>query len=104
MKTVGINIVVERDSADKKSVGGIVIPDNARAAQQPWTGTVCAVGSGFITKTGVRVAPECKVGDRVIVSRILAEDFALDGKEYIATTEDKVLAIIEAGAKVEDMR
>lgn len=53
-------IVVELEPAAAQSKGGIILvgPQPVRTAR------VVAVGPGRVTKSGVRVAPQVKVGDR----------------------------------------
>jgi len=55
-------VVVERLDEERKSAGGIVIPDNV--AEKPDQGEVIAVGKGKILEDG-KVRPlDVKVGDR----------------------------------------
>lgn len=104
LSCVGLNIAIKREGAHQTTAGGIALPDGARAKSLPWAGRIVAVGSGYITKKGFRVACETKPGDRVLVSRLLAEDAKVAGDEYIFTTEDKVLCVLSEDARVEDMR
>ena len=57
-------VVVKRLEEERKSAGGIVIPDNA--AEKPDQGEVLAVGTGKILEDG-KVRPlDVKVGDRIL--------------------------------------
>ena len=60
-------VIVKRLEEERKSAGGILIPDNA--AEKPDQGEVIAVGSGKISEDG-KVRPlDVKVGDRVLFGK-----------------------------------
>ncbi len=52
LKPLGDRVVVEREEAKGKTVGGIVLPDTAK--DKPQQGKVLAVGEGRLTKDGKR--------------------------------------------------
>ena len=55
--------VVQREAEERKSPGGIVIPDTA--SEKPTFGKVIAVGQGKVLENGQTRALDVKVGDRV---------------------------------------
>ncbi|HHY93031.1 MAG TPA: co-chaperone GroES, partial [Firmicutes bacterium] len=73
--------------------GGIVLPDTAK--EKPQEGEVIAVGPGRVLDNGQRVAPEVKVGDRVIYAKYGGTEVKLEGEEYLILRESDVLAIVE---------
>ncbi|HEY5291455.1 MAG TPA: co-chaperone GroES, partial [Burkholderiales bacterium] len=57
-------VIVKRIEEERKTAGGIVIPDNA--AEKPDQGEVLAIGTGKVMDDG-KVRPlAVKVGDRVL--------------------------------------
>ncbi|MDK2882529.1 MAG: chaperonin GroES [Bacillota bacterium] len=93
LKPLGDRIVVKAISAEEKTKGGIVLPDTAK--EKPQEGEVIAVGPGRILDNGQRIAPEVKVGDRVIYAKYGGTEVKLDGEEYLILRESDVLAIVE---------
>ena len=63
-------VIVKREDEERKSPGGIVIPDTA--AEKPIRGKVVAVGKGKILEDG-KVRPlDLKVGDKVKIGQVIA--------------------------------
>ena len=87
-------IIVKRlESADKKTPGGIIIPDTAK--EKPQEGEIIAVGPGKVTDDG-RVQPmNVKTGDKVLFGKYSGTDVKMDDQEYIIMREDDILGILE---------
>ena len=85
-------LVVERIEAENKSVGGIVIPDNA--AEKPDQGKVIAVGNGKILEDGKVRALDVKVGDRILFGKYSGTAVKIEGTEYLVMREDDIMGII----------
>ena len=85
-------VVVERSEAEKKTAGGIVLPDNAK--EKPREGTVIAVGSGRLLENGDVKALDVKKNDRVLFGGYAGSEIKLNGKEYLVLTETEILAVI----------
>src|SRR6185312_12098923 len=60
-------VVVKREAEERKSPGGIVIPDTA--SEKPTFGKVVAVGQGKVLDNGQTRPPDVKVGDRVLFGK-----------------------------------
>ena len=60
-------VVVKRVEEERKSAGGIVIPDSA--AEKPDQGEVIAVGAGKRTDDGKLQPMDVKVGDRILFGK-----------------------------------
>jgi len=84
-------IVVKRLEADKKTKGGLIIPDTAK--EKPIEGKVVAVGNGKILKNGKARPLEVKVGDTVLFGKYTGTEVKLDGEEHLLIREDDVLAV-----------
>jgi chaperonin GroES len=93
-------IVVKRVEEQESTVKGIVIPDSAK--EKPQEGEVLAIGHGKRLENGKLVAPDVKVGDRILFGKYSGNEIKLEGTEYIIMREDDVLGILESGAKAAD--
>jgi chaperonin GroES len=88
-------IIVQRHSAEEKTVGGILLPDTAK--NKPQRGKVLAVGPGKQLKDGTRRPLQVKAGDEVIFTAWAGDEFKdrqTEGEILIMHEED-VLAVIE---------
>jgi chaperonin GroES len=85
-------VVVKRLEEERKSAGGIVIPDNA--AEKPDQGEVMAVGNGKILEDG-KVRPlDVKVGDRILFGKYSGTTVKVEGDEYLVMREDDIMGVI----------
>jgi chaperonin GroES len=91
IKPLADRVVVKIISAEEKTQGGIVLPDTAK--EKPQVAEVVAVGSGRVLDNGSRLAPEVKVGDKVIFSKYSGSEVKIDGVEYLILKESDILAI-----------
>jgi len=86
-------ILVVRVEEEKKTAGGIIIPDTAK--EKPQEGKVVAVGPGKMGEDGKRIPMEVKKGDRILFSKYAGNEIKIDGVEHIFMREDDVLGILE---------
>jgi chaperonin GroES len=86
-------ILVRRVEEEKKSKGGIIIPDTAK--EKPQEGRVVAVGSGKVLEDGTTRPLEVSKGDRVLFSKYSGTEVQIDGEEHLIIREEDVLAILE---------
>jgi chaperonin GroES len=94
LKPLGDRVVVEREEAQEKTAGGIVLPDTAK--DKPQKGKVLAVGDGRLTKDGKRRDLQVKVGDSVLFTSYAGDEFKLEGdKKVLLMREDDILAVID---------
>jgi len=93
IKPMNDRVLVLRVEEEQKTAGGIIIPDTAK--EKPQEGKVIAVGSGKFGDDGKRVAPEVKVGDRVLFSKYAGTDIKVDGVEHVFMKEDDILGVLE---------
>ncbi|HPQ95009.1 MAG: co-chaperone GroES [Thiothrix sp.] len=85
-------VVVRRMEEEKKTAGGIIIPDNA--AEKPDRGEVLAVGPGKVGDDNERVALQVKVGDQILFGKYAGTAVKVDGKEVLIMREEDILAVI----------
>ena len=86
-------VVIRRVEDERKSPGGIVIPDTA--AEKPMQGEVLAVGNGKIQDDGSVRPLDVKVGDKVLFGKYAGTEFRQDGEEVLMMREDDIMAVIE---------
>jgi len=86
-------VIVKRLEEDKKSAGGILIPDSA--AEKPLKAEVIAVGLGKRTDDGKTHAVDVKVGDKVLIGKYSGTEVKVDGEELLVMREDDIMAVAE---------
>ena len=85
-------VVVKRLEEERKSAGGIVIPDNA--AEKPDQGEVIAIGNGKILEAGKTRPLDVKVGDRILFGKYSGTTVKVEGDEYLVMREDDIMGVI----------
>jgi chaperonin GroES len=84
-------VIVKRLEEEKKSAGGIIIPDNA--AEKPVRGEVIAVGPGKKSDDGKTIAMDVKAGDTVLFGKYSGSEVKVDGNDYLVMREDDIMAV-----------
>ena len=84
-------VIVKRLEEEKKSAGGIIIPD--QAAEKPLKAEVVAVGPGKITDDGKLQAPDVKKGDHVLIGKYSGTEVKVDGEDLVVLREDDIMAV-----------
>jgi len=84
-------VIVKRLEEEKKSAGGIIIPDNA--AEKPVKGEILAVGPGKKDDSGKNIALDLKVGDVVLFGKYSGSEVKVDGEDLLVMREDDVIAV-----------
>ena len=92
LKPLADRVLVKVDEEEKKTKGGILLPDTAQKKSQK--GTVIAIGSGKMLDNGVRTSFEVKVGDRVLLAKYSGVDIEEEGENYLLLSERDILAIL----------
>jgi len=86
-------VIVKRIEEEKKSAGGIVIPDTA--AEKPEQGEIVAVGKGKKDDNGKLIPIDVKVGDRVLFGKYSGQTVKVKGDELLVIREEEILGVIE---------
>ena len=92
MKPLADRVVIKPAEAEEKTKGGIILPDTAK--EKPVVGEVVAVGPGKVTDDGKKVAPEVKVGDKVLYGKYSGTEVTVEGEEYLIMREADIFAIV----------
>ena len=93
IRPLGDRILVLRVDEEKKTKGGLIIPDTAK--EKPQEGKVIAVGPGKVTETGKRISLEVKKGDRVLFGKYGGSEIKINDVEHLIMREDDILAVFE---------
>jgi len=95
IKPLGDRIIVRRHASSDRSLGGVILPDNAK--QKPQRGTVLAVGPGKMLKDGTRRPLQVKEGDTVLFTAWAGDEFKERGTQDVTLVmhEEDVLAVID---------
>jgi chaperonin GroES len=83
-------VVIEILDAERKTAGGIVLPDTAQ--EKPQLGRVVAVGPGKLLDDGTRAKPLVAKGDVVYFAKYSGTDVRVGDVEYSIMHESDVLA------------
>jgi chaperonin GroES len=86
-------VIVKRIEEEKKSAGGIVIPDTA--AEKPEQGEILAVGKGKKDDNGKLIPIDVKVGDRVLFGKYSGQTVRVKGDELLVMREEDIMGVIE---------
>ena len=88
IKPLGKRVLVKKlDPEEKKSIGGIVLPDSAKSEK---------VVRAEVVAVGTDEKLEVKVGDQIIISDSFSNTEVIEGEEkYLLVKESEILAIVE---------
>lgn len=81
-------VLVKPAAAEEKTIGGIIIPDNAK--EKPLRGEVIAVGEG--TKEEKMLLKE---GDLILYGKYAGTELEFEGEKYLIMRQSDVLAIVK---------
>jgi len=87
-------IVVRRLEEERKSAGGIVIPDSA--TEKPVRGKIIYAGNGKILENGNVRPLAVKVGDEVLFGKYSGTEVKIDGEELLVMREEDIVGVVEA--------
>jgi len=84
-------LLIEQMEAETKTASGIYLPDSA--GEKPQRGKVLAVGEPEITDSGAKKTSPVKTGDIVIYKKWGGNEVKIDGKEYLFSKFEDILAV-----------
>ena len=85
-------VIVKRLDAVRTTASGIVLPDTA--GEKPDQGEVIAVGPGKRDEAGRIIAPDVKVGDRVLFGKYSGQTVKVDGEELLVMREEDIMGVL----------
>ena len=86
-------VIVRRLEEERKTAGGIVIPDTAK--EKPIQGEVIAVGKGKILENGQVRPLDVKAGDKVLFGKYSGTEVKVGSEELLVMREEDIMGIIE---------
>jgi chaperonin GroES len=88
IKPLGKRVLVKKlDPEEKKSVGGIVLPDSAKSEK---------VVRAEVVAVGTDEKLEVKVGDQIIISDSFSNTEVIEGEnKYLLVKDSEILAIVK---------
>ena len=90
LEPLGDQVIIQQDSAESKTSGGIIIPEQAK--ERPKQGKVLAVGPGKRMENGELLPVQLTVGDRIIFSPYAGNEVKVGETTYLILTEGEILA------------
>ena len=85
-------VIVKRLEEERKTAGGIVIPDTA--AEKPSQGQVVYAGPGKTDDNGKLVPMGVKTGDKILFGKYSGQEFKLNGQDLLHMREDDIIGIV----------
>ena len=86
-------VLIRRVEAEKKTSGGIFIPDNVQ--EKPMEGDVVAVGPGTRDEAGKLHPLDVKSGDRVLFGKWSGTEVKLDGEDLMIMKEADIMGVLD---------
>ena len=86
-------VIVRRLEEERKTAGGIVIPDTAK--EKPIQGEVLAVGKGKLLESGDIRPLDVKVGDKVLFGKYSGTEVKVGNEELLVMREEDIMGVIE---------
>ena len=86
-------VLVKREEEERKTAGGIVLPDSA--TEKPNRGEIVVAGPGKSNDKGEVRQIGVKVGDKVLFSQYAGTKVKVEDEELLMMGEDDILAVIE---------
>jgi chaperonin GroES len=86
-------LLVRREDEEKKTSGGIVLPDSAQ--EKPMQGKVIAAGKGKILADGGVRGLDVRVGDVILFGKYSGTEVKVEGEDLLMMREEDILAVVE---------
>lgn len=87
-------LFVELKQLERKTAGGLYIPDTVSDVSGNLQGFVVSVGRGHVSKKGHLRPMDVRVGDQVVFSEHAGQKIEISNQEYIILREADVLGVI----------
>ena len=85
-------VLVRRTEGDKKTAGGLIIPDSAK--EKPAEGEVIACGEGARKDSGELIPMAVNAGDKVLFGKWSGTEVTVDGEELLMMKESDILGLL----------
>ncbi|MFP5519596.1 MAG: co-chaperone GroES [Bdellovibrionia bacterium] len=88
-------LLVKLSGVEKKTPGGLFIPDTVSDTSGNLQGIVVAVGRGHLTKKGKVKHMDVSLGDQVVFTQYAGSKVQIQNEEFVILRESDVLGIIQ---------
>ena len=85
-------VIVKRIEEERKTSGGIVIPDTA--TEKPSQGEIVSAGPGKTDDTGKLIPIGVKAGDKILFGKYSGTEFKMDGEDLLHMREEDIIGIV----------
>lgn len=92
LRPLGSRVVAKR-TEEKKSKGGILLPETAKQKQE--TAVVVAIGTGGKTKEGALIPIPVSIGDTILIEKYSGQEVSIDDEEYLIVKAEDIIAIVQ---------
>jgi chaperonin GroES len=89
-------VLIRRVEPEKKTTGGIFIPDTAQ--EKPTEGEVVAAGPGARDEAGRLHPLDIRAGDRVLFGKWSGTEVKLDGEDLMIIKETDIMGVLDHAA------
>ena len=86
-------VMVRRLEEERRTAGGIVIPDTAK--EKPIQGEIVAAGKGKILENGEVRPLDVKVGDKVLFGKYSGTEVKVGNEELLVMREEDIMGVVE---------
>lgn len=87
-------IIVQVSAVERKTAGGLFIPDTAELASENTEGVAVSVGRGHLNKQGKIRPMDVRIGDRLWFSQHSGSKIELLGETLVLLRESEVMGIV----------
>lgn len=94
VQPLGDRVIVRRETPEKVTKSGIIIPDSAEDKKK-MQGTVVAVGPGKRSRDGELIPAPVSVGDEVLFENDWRDPVEIDGDEYMVLSSESLIGILK---------
>jgi chaperonin GroES len=97
IKILGNKVAIKvTKKEEKKTSGGLIIPEGTNLQNRVEQGIVFAVGTGKVTNEGtVLPITDVKVGNMIVYPKYSVTEVTIDNEDFIMVDVDQILAIME---------
>ncbi|ALG69056.1 co-chaperone GroES [Beggiatoa leptomitoformis] len=85
-------VIIKRMEEERKTAGGIVIPDSA--TEKPIRGKVVAIGKGKLLESGDVRPLDVKVDDVVLFGKYSGTEVKVDGEDLLVMREEDIMGVL----------
>lgn len=94
LQPLGSRLIIKPVAEKEVTKAGIILPETADK-ERPVRGEVLAIGPGKTLENGQREKIDLKVGDKILFEKYGADEYKVDGQEFLVVDYEKIVAVIK---------